>query len=33
MKNDLGRSATQQELKGWGVGGHNRMNRGTGGKG
>ena len=28
MKNELGGSATQQELRGWG---HNGMNRGTGG--
>ena len=31
MKNELGGSATQQELIGWGVGGHNGMDRGTGG--
>ena len=34
VKNELGGSATQQELRGWGVlGGHNGMNRGTGGGG
>ena len=31
MKNELGGSATQQELRGWGVGGHNGIDRGTGG--
>ena len=33
MKNELGGSATQQELRdlGLGGGGHNEMNRGTGG--
>ena len=31
MKNELGGSAIQQELKVWGLGGHNGMNRGTGG--
>ena len=32
VKNELGGSATQQELKSWGGwGGHNGMNRGTGG--
>ena len=29
VKNELGGSATQQELKGWGLGDHNGMNRGT----
>ena len=32
MKNELGGSATQQELRGW-RGGHNGMNRGTEGGG
>ena len=27
MKNELGGSATQQELRGWGLGRHNGMNR------
>ena len=31
VKNELGGSATQQELRGCGVGGFNGMNRGTGG--
>ena len=34
VKNELGGSATQREVRGWGVwggGGHNGMNRGTGG--
>ena len=31
VKNELGGSATQQELRVWGVGGHNGKNRGTGG--
>ena len=31
VKNELGGSARQQELRGWGVGGHNGLNRGTGG--
>ena len=31
VKNELGGSATQQELRHWGVGGHNGMNRRTGG--
>ena len=31
VKNELGGSATQQELRGWGVEGHNGMNRGAGG--
>ena len=32
VKNELGGSATQQELRGWGVkDGHNGMDRGTGG--
>ena len=31
MKNELGGSATHQDLRGWGLGGgHNGMNRGTG---
>ena len=30
-ENELGGSATQQELRSWGLGGHNGMNRGTGG--
>ena len=29
VKNELGRSATQQELRGWEFGGHNGMNGGT----
>ena len=29
MKNELGGSATQQDLRSWGVGGHNGINRGT----
>ena len=34
VKNELGVSATQQELKSWGLGvegSHNELNRGTGG--
>ena len=31
QKNERGGSATQLELRGWGGGGHNGMNRGTGG--
>ena len=31
VKNELGGSATHQEMRGWGGWGHNGMDRGTGG--